>query len=66
MLKRREVSYNKAHQRKYIGDELASGVNSGVLDVAVYLGRLADAMEGRSRVAIGENLEALKVRSSLF
>ena len=49
-----------------VGDELAGGVNSGVLDVAGYLGRLADAMEERSKIAIGENLEALKVRSSLF
>ena len=49
-----------------VGDELAGGVNSGVLDVAGYLGRLADAMEERSKIAIGENLEALKVRSPLF
>ena len=49
-----------------VGNELTSGVNSGVLNVAGYLGRLADAMEGRSRVALGENLEALKVRPSFF
>jgi len=49
-----------------VGDELASGVNNGVLNVAGYLGRLADAMEGRSKTAIGENLEALKVRLFIF
>jgi sorting nexin-8 len=49
-----------------VGDELSSGVNSGVLDVAGYLGRLADAMEGRSKIALGENLEALKVRPFLL